>query len=78
LSQEETSQADVNRALAQAERLKGYCQSALVDSLIFPTIAFSQILPFVVLGEWVAKITGGLIWYFLLKKSRCFLTHHTL
>jgi hypothetical protein len=40
--------------------------SALVDSLVFPTIAFGGFLPLVTLGQFIAKVAGGAIWaYFL-------------
>lgn len=41
--------------------------SAAVDSLIFPTLAFGTLLPFVVLGQFVAKVAGGAIWSLLLR-----------
>ena len=43
--------------------------SALADSLIFPTLAFGQFLPLIVLGQWLAKITGGFIWSLILRKK---------
>jgi hypothetical protein len=36
--------------------------SALVDSLVFPTLAFGGFLPLVVLGQFLAKTVGGFIW----------------
>lgn len=36
--------------------------SAAVDSLLFPTIAFGSLLPLVVVGQYVAKVGGGLVW----------------
>jgi uncharacterized PurR-regulated membrane protein YhhQ (DUF165 family) len=36
--------------------------SALVDSLIFPTLAFGGFLPLIVLGRFVAKVGGGFVW----------------
>ena len=36
--------------------------SALVDSLIFPTLAFGAFLWPVVLGQFLAKVFGGLAW----------------
>jgi hypothetical protein len=35
---------------------------AAVDSLVFPTIAFGEILPLVVLGQFAAKVAGGFVW----------------
>lgn len=40
--------------------------SALVDSLVFPTIAFGSFLWPIVLGQFVAKVLGGFIWSFVL------------
>lgn len=36
--------------------------SAAVDSLIFPTLAFGAFLWPIVLGQFLAKVFGGLIW----------------
>lgn len=41
--------------------------SALADSIIFPTLAFGALLPWVVLGQFVAKVAGGAIWAWLLR-----------
>jgi hypothetical protein len=40
--------------------------SAAVDSLIFPTLAFGAILPWVVAGQFIAKVAGGGLWALLL------------
>lgn len=40
--------------------------SALVDSVIFPTLAFGQLLIPIVLGQFVAKTLGGLVWSLIL------------
>lgn len=40
--------------------------SALVDSVIFPTLAFGQLLTPIVLGQFVAKTLGGLVWSLIL------------
>lgn len=40
--------------------------SALVDSIVFPTIAFGALLPGVVLGQFAAKVVGGFVWYAIL------------
>lgn len=40
--------------------------SALVDSAIFPTLAFGAILPDVMAGQVAAKIAGGLVWALVL------------
>jgi uncharacterized PurR-regulated membrane protein YhhQ (DUF165 family) len=40
--------------------------SAAVDSVIFPTLAFGVLLPFVMLGQFLAKVAGGAVWSFML------------
>jgi len=42
--------------------------SALVDSLIFPTIAFGGFMPLIVMGQFVAKVAGGFLWSLVLRK----------
>lgn len=46
--------------------------SALVDSLVFPTIAFGGFLPLITLGQFTAKVVGGALWAYILNvpKSR--------
>lgn len=43
---------------------------ALVDSILFPTIAFGVLMPFIVLGQFLAKLFGGLFWSVLLNRMR--------
>lgn len=43
--------------------------SAAVDSLIFPYLAFGGWLWPIVLGQFVAKVAGGLFWSFILSKG---------
>ena len=40
--------------------------SAVMDSMVFPTIAFGTLLPSVIAGQLVAKVAGGMIWSLLL------------
>lgn len=40
--------------------------SALVDSLIFPTLAFGSFLLPIVLGQFAAKTLGGFVWSLIL------------
>lgn len=40
--------------------------SAAVDSVVFPTLAFGAFMPLIVLGQFVAKITGGALWSIVL------------
>lgn len=42
---------------------------ALVDSIVFPTIAFGSILPWIMLGQFLAKLSGGFIWAFVLNRK---------
>ncbi len=42
--------------------------SALVDSMVFPTIAFGGFLPLITLAQFVAKVSGGEFWVYILKK----------
>lgn len=41
--------------------------SSAVDSVIFPLIAFGAFLPWVVAGQFIAKVFGGAIWSWLLR-----------
>lgn len=41
---------------------------AAVDSLIFPTIAFGALMPWVVLAQFVCKVGGGALWSLVLRK----------
>lgn len=41
--------------------------SAAVDSVVFPTLAFGALLPAIVLGQFIAKIAGGAVWYEVLR-----------
>ena len=35
---------------------------AVIDSIIFPTLAFGSFLPAITAGQIIAKIAGGLVW----------------
>lgn len=41
---------------------------AAVDSLLFPSIAFGALMPWVVLAQFVAKTFGGALWTWLLSR----------
>ena len=43
---------------------------AAVDSLLFPTLAFGVLMPWVVAAQFVAKVIGGLFFSFLLWRGR--------
>jgi uncharacterized PurR-regulated membrane protein YhhQ (DUF165 family) len=40
----------------------GVAAGALVDSLVFPTLAFGALLPGIVAAQFVAKVAGGWLW----------------
>jgi hypothetical protein len=44
--------------------------SAMVDSIVFPTIAFGAFLPLIVLGQFAAKVGGGFMWAWIIGKFR--------
>lgn len=41
---------------------------SLLDSFLFPTLAFGTVLPWVILGQFFAKAAGGFLWSLFLKK----------
>jgi hypothetical protein len=41
---------------------------ALVDSIVFPTIAFGSLMPVIVLLQFAAKTIGGLMWSWIFRK----------
>lgn len=43
---------------------------ALVDSILFPTIAFGSFFPWIILGQFFAKVAGGFLWSILLNKNK--------
>lgn len=43
---------------------------SLVDSLVFPTIAFGAFMPVVVLLQFLAKVAGGAVWTWVLSKIK--------
>ena len=43
---------------------------AAVDSIIFPTLAFGGLMPWITLGQFVAKVTGGFVWSLILNRGR--------
>lgn len=43
--------------------------SALVDSLVFPTLAFGSFLWPIVVGQFAAKVVGGFVWSLLLSSK---------
>lgn len=45
--------------------------SAAVDSLVFPTLAFGGVLWPITLGQFAAKVVGGIIWSVILRRRSC-------
>jgi uncharacterized PurR-regulated membrane protein YhhQ (DUF165 family) len=41
---------------------------AAVDSVLFPTIAFGVLMPEIVILQFAAKVIGGFVWSYILKK----------
>ena len=41
---------------------KSNVAGAAADSVLFPTIAFGSLLPWVILGQFAAKVFGGEVW----------------
>jgi queuosine precursor transporter len=44
--------------------------AAMVDSILFPTIAFGVFMPHIVLGQFLAKTLGGLFWSYVVDRFR--------
>jgi uncharacterized PurR-regulated membrane protein YhhQ (DUF165 family) len=44
--------------------------SAAVDSFIFPLLAFGAFMPGIFIGQWIAKVTGGFIWSWIIFRSK--------
>ncbi|MFD2168526.1 VUT family protein [Tumebacillus lipolyticus] len=42
--------------------------SSAVDSITFPTIAFGTFIPWVVAGQFLAKVFGGYVWSLILNR----------
>lgn len=41
---------------------------SMVDSILFPTIAFGAFIPLAILGQFAAKLTGGFLWSLLIAR----------
>ena len=44
--------------------------SALTDSILFPTIAFGVFMPWIIVGQFLAKVIGGFLWSLILIRVR--------
>lgn len=51
--------------------------SGAVDSILFPTLAFGQLLPWIVVGQFIAKVLGGFFWMFILRKLKTSTAQHS-
>ena len=40
---------------------------ALVDSVIFPTLAFGSFMPAIIAAQFGAKVAGGAVWSFIMR-----------
>lgn len=49
--------------------LAGNSVGALVDSIIFPTIAFGALMPAIVLAQFAAKVAGGTVWGYVISRK---------
>jgi len=47
--------------------LAGNSVGALIDSIVFPTIAFGSLMPLIVLAQFAAKVLGGSMWGYMLQ-----------
>lgn len=69
-----TADATVYRALIKKPWLVksngSNIAASAVDSVVFPLIAFGAFLPWVVAGQFIAKVFGGAIWSWLLRGAK--------
>lgn len=49
--------------------LAGNSAGALVDSIVFPAIAFGSLMPAIVLAQFVAKVAGGALFGYIIQKQ---------
>ena len=49
--------------------LAGNSAGALVDSVVFPTLAFGALMPEIVALQFLAKVAGGSLWGYLINKK---------
>lgn len=47
----------------------GNSAGALVDSIVFPTLAFGALMPEIVVMQFLAKVAGGSLWGYLISKK---------
>lgn len=41
--------------------------ASAIDSVVFPLIAFGALLPWVIVGQFLAKVIGGVMWSWVLR-----------
>ena len=46
---------------------KSNAVGAIVDSFVFPTLAFGAVMPAIIVMQFVAKFAGGMFWGFVLR-----------
>ena len=44
--------------------------SAAVDSIIFPTLAFGAVYWPLIIGQFLAKVTGGFVWSLIISRNK--------
>ncbi len=52
-----------------ARSMKSNIAGAAADSLVFPLIAFGALMPWIVLGQFAAKVAGGTVWALLFSRA---------
>ncbi len=48
--------------------LAGNSAGALVDSVVFPTIAFGALMPSIIALQFIAKVLGGSVWGWVIQR----------
>ena len=49
---------------------KSNVAGAVVDSIVFPTLAFGAFMPLIILGQIAAKVLGGFVWSLVLRSKK--------
>ena len=47
----------------------GNSAGALVDSIVFPTLAFGALMPTIVAAQFIAKVAGGTVWGWVINRG---------
>lgn len=48
--------------------MAGVSAGALVDSIVFPTLAFGVLMPEIVAMQFTAKVVGGAVWAYVMQR----------